>query len=158
MSMELFKTMTGIDLVHVPYKGTAPAITDVLAGQVPITIASTPSSLAHIRAGKLRPLGVTSRQRSLVLPDVPTIAEAGVPGYESVQWYGLLAPAGTPRGIVARLSREVGGALRQPDARQTLLADGAEPVGGSPDEYAALIRAEIVKWARVAKTAGIEPE
>ncbi len=158
MSMELFKTMAGVDLVHVPYKGTAPAITDVLAGQVLVTMASMPSSVAHIKAGKLRALGVTSRKRSVVLPDVPTIAEAGVPGYESIQWYGLLAPAGTPRGIVARLAGEAANALRQPDARETLLADGAEPVGSSPEEYAEQIKAEIVKWTRVAKAAGIQPE
>lgn len=158
MSMELFKTMAGIDMVHVPYKGTAPAITDVVGGQVLVTMASTPSSIAHIQSGRLRALGVTSRKRSVVLPDVPPIAEAGVPGYESIQWYGLLAPAGTPREIVAQLSNEVSRALRLPDTARTLLADGAEPVGNTPEEYAELIKSEIVKWTRVAKSAGIQPE
>jgi tripartite-type tricarboxylate transporter receptor subunit TctC len=158
MSMELLKTMAGIDLAHVPYKGTAPALADVLAGQVLVTMASAPSALPHIRAGKLRPLGVTSRVRSLVLPEVPTIAEAGVPGYEAIQWYGLLAPAGTPREIVARLSGEVSRALRVADTRATLLADGAEPVGSSAEEFTGFINTEIVKWTKVAKSAGIVPE
>jgi len=158
MAMELFKTMAGVDLTHVPYKGTAPALADVLAAHVLITIASTPSSLPQIKAGKLRALGVTSRRRSIVLPEVPTIAEAGVPGYESIQWYGLLAPAGTPREIVVQLSNEMSRALRLPDTRDTLLADGAEPVGGTPDEFAELIKTEIVKWTRVVKSAGIQPE
>jgi len=158
MSIELLKSMAGIDMLHVPYKGTTPGVVDLLAGQVQLMTPNVLTALPHIKAGKLRPLAVTSAKRSDALPDVPTLAEAGVPGYESVQWYGVLAPAGTPRDIVARLHTEIAKSLRSGDVRERLAADGAEPVGSTPQEFAAFIRAEIDKWAKVAKAAGIQPE
>jgi tripartite-type tricarboxylate transporter receptor subunit TctC len=158
MSVELLKSLAGIDLLHVPYKGTAPGVIDVLAGQVKVMTPNVLTALPYIKSGRLRALAVTSAKRSEALPDVPTMAEAGVPGYESVQWYGVLAPAGTPREIVERLHVEIAKALRAGDVRERLAADGAEPVGSSPDEFAAFIRAEIAKWAKVAKAAGIQPE
>jgi tripartite-type tricarboxylate transporter receptor subunit TctC len=158
MSIELLKSMAGIDMLHVPYKGTTPGVVDLLAGQVQLMTPNVLTALPHIKAGKLRALAVTSGKRSDALPDVPTIAEAGVPGYESVQWYGVLAPAGTPRDIVQRLYTEIAKALRAGDVRERLAADGAEPVGNTPEEFAAFIRAEIGKWAKVAKAAGIQPE
>jgi tripartite-type tricarboxylate transporter receptor subunit TctC len=158
MSVELLKSLAGIDLLHVPYKGTDPGVIDVLAGQVKVMTPNVLTALPYIKSGRLRALAVTSAKRSEALPDVPTMAEAGVPGYESVQWYGVLAPAGTPREIVERLHVEIAKALRAGDVRERLAADGAEPVGSSPDEFAAFIRAEIAKWAKVAKAAGIQPE
>lgn len=158
MSVELLKSMTGIDLVHIPYKGTTPGVVDLLAGQVSVMAPNMLTALPHIKAGKLRALGVTSAKRSEALPEVPTIAEAGLPGYESVQWYGVLAPAGTPREIVARLHAEIVRALQLPEVKERLAADGAEPVGDSPEAFAALIKSEIEKWAKVAKAAGIRPE
>jgi tripartite-type tricarboxylate transporter receptor subunit TctC len=158
MSMELLKSMTGIDLLHIPYKGTAPGVVDLLAGQVKVMAPNLLTALPHIKAGRLRALAVTSAKRSEALPDVPTIAEAGVPGYESVQWYGVLAPAGTAREIVTRLHAEIVRALGEPDVRERLAADGAEPVGSTPEQFAAFIRSEIDKWARVARAAGIHAE
>jgi tripartite-type tricarboxylate transporter receptor subunit TctC len=158
MSVELLKSLAGIDLLHVPYKGTGPGVVDLLAGQVQMMTPNVLTALQHIKAGKLRALAVTSAKRSDVLPDVPTLAETGVAGYESVQWYGVLAPAGTARAIVDRLNAEIVRALRAPDVRERLAADGAEPVGNSPEAFAAFIRAEIAKWAKVAKAAGIQPE
>jgi tripartite-type tricarboxylate transporter receptor subunit TctC len=158
MSVELLKSMAKIDLVHIPYKGSAPGVVDLLAGQVTVMTPNVLTALPHIKAGKLRALAVTSAKRSEALPEVPTIAESGLPGYDSVQWYGVLAPAGTPREIVARLHAEIARALRAPDVRERLAADGAEPVGSSPEEFAAFIRSEIDKWARVASAAGIRAE
>jgi tripartite-type tricarboxylate transporter receptor subunit TctC len=158
MSVELLKSMAGIDMLHVPYKGTTPGVVDLLAGQVQLMTPNVLTALPHIKAGKLRALAVTSAKRTEALPDVPTIAEAGVPGYDSTQWYGVLAPAGTPRPVVARLHDEMVRALRASDVKERLAADGAEPVGSSPEEFAAFIRAETQKWAKVAKAAGIRPE
>ncbi len=158
MSVELLKSMAGIDLVHIPYKGTAPGVVDLLAGQVTVMTPNVLTALPHIKAGKLRALAVTSAKRSEALPEVPTIAEAGVPGYESVQWYGVLAPSGTSHEIVARLHAGIVRALKAPDVRERLAADGAEPVGSTPEEFAAFIKSEIDKWARVASAAGIRPE
>jgi len=158
MSVELLKSMAGIDMVHIPYKGTSPGVVDLLAGQVTVMTPNVLTALPHIKAGKLRALAVTSAKRSEALPDIPTIAEAGLPGYDSTQWYGVLAPAGTPHEIVARLHAEIVRALRLPDVRERLAADGAEAVGSTPEEFAAFIRSEIEKWAAVAKSAGIRPE
>jgi tripartite-type tricarboxylate transporter receptor subunit TctC len=158
MSVELLKSLAGIDMLHIPYKGSTPGVVDLLAGQVSVMTPNVLTALPHIKAGRLRALAVTSGKRSDALPDVPTLAEAGVPGYDSTQWYGVLAPAGTPRPIVTRLHGEIVRALRAPDVRERLAADGAEPVGSSPEEFAAFIRAEIAKWAKVAKAAGIQPE
>jgi tripartite-type tricarboxylate transporter receptor subunit TctC len=162
MSVELLKSMAGIDLVHVPYKGTAPGVVDLLAGQVSVMAPNVLTALPYIKSGRLRALAVTSAKRSDALPEVPTVAEAGaesgLSGYESVQWYGVLAPAGTPVEIVNRLNAEIVRALSAGDVRERLAADGAEPVGSTPAQFAAFIRAEIEKWARVAKAAGIKPE
>jgi tripartite-type tricarboxylate transporter receptor subunit TctC len=158
MSIELLKSMAGIDMVHIPYKGTAPGVVDVLAGQVLVMAPNVLTALPHIKSGKLRALAVTSPRRSAALPDVPTVAEAGLPGYDSTQWYGVLAPAGTQREIVARLHGAIVRALRDPEVGKRLAADGAEPVGSSPEEFAAFIKSETEKWAKVAQAAGIKPE
>jgi tripartite-type tricarboxylate transporter receptor subunit TctC len=158
MSIELLKSMAGIDMVHIPYKGTAPGVMDLLAGQVLVMAPNVLTALPHIKSGKLRALAVTSAKRSEALPEVPTVAESGLPGYDSTQWYGVLAPAGTPREIVARLHDGIVRALRDPEVGRRLAADGAEPVGSNPEEFAAFIRSESEKWSKVAKAAGIKPE
>ena len=159
LTIELFASMARIRLLHVPYKGTAPGLVDLLAGRVALmATASMALLIPHVKTGKLRALGVTTAHRIRALPDVPTIAEAGLPGYESVQWSGLLAPAGTPREIIVLLHREAVSILRAPEARERLANDGAEVVGSSPEEFSAFLRAETVKWAKVAKVAGIQPE
>ena len=158
LAVALFAAMAGVDLAHVPYKGTGPGLNDLLGGQVQLAIFGIPPLLPHIRGGKLRALGVTGKSRTAELPEVPTVDEAGVPGYEVNPWYGLLAPAGTPPAIVARLSSEVTKIVRAPEMREKLAAQGAEPAGGTPEEYAAVIRAETVLWTRVIREAGIKSE
>ena len=158
LSMELFLTMTGLKMVHVPYKGAGPGIVDAVAGHVTVMTPSILSGLPHVRGGRLRALGVTSAKRAGGALDIPTIAEAGVPGYEAVQWFGVLAPAGTPREIVGRLHGEIVRLLRSADIADRLAGDGADPVGSSPEEFAAFLRAETAKWAKVVKEAGIKPE
>jgi tripartite-type tricarboxylate transporter receptor subunit TctC len=158
MSIELLKSMAGIDMVHIPYKGTAPGVVDVLAGQVLVMAPNVLTALPHIKSGKLRALAVTSHKRSQALPEVPTVAEAGLPGYDSTQWYGVLAPAGTPRQIVAKLHDGIVHALRDDEVGKRLAADGAEAVGSSPEEFAAFIKSESEKWSKVAQAAGIKPE
>jgi tripartite-type tricarboxylate transporter receptor subunit TctC len=158
MSMEMLKSMAGIDLVHIPYKGTTPAVTDLIGGQVSAMFVNTLTAKPHVDSGRLRALAVTGAKRSGALPGVPTVAESGVPGYLAVQWYGLLAPAGTPDAIVARIHDEAVKALQTEEVRQKLAADGAEPVGSSPAEFARLIRDELEKWTRVARAAKIEPQ
>lgn len=154
----LFAAMAGIDLTHVPYKGTGPGLNDLLGGQVQLAIFGIPPLLPHIKSGKLRALAVTGKRRSSELPDVPTVDEAGVPGYEVSPWYGLLAPAGTPPAIVARLASEVTRIVRAAEMRGKLAAQGAEPAGGTPEETAAIIRADTVLWTRVIRAAGIRSE
>ena len=158
LSMELFLSMSGLKMVHVPYKGSGPGVTDLVAGHVPLMMPNMLSALPHIKSGRLRALGVTSVKRASRASDIPTIAEAGVPGYEAVQWYGVLAPAGTPRPVITRLHAEVVRVLQQRDIRERFLSDGAEAVGSSPEEFAAFIRAETAKWAKVIKDAGLRPE
>ena len=158
LSMELFLSMAGLKMVHVPYKGSGPGVTDLVAGHVPLMMPNMLSALPHIKSARLRALGVTGAKRAARASDIPTIAEAGVPGYEAVQWYGMLAPAGTPRAIITRLHAEVVRVLQLPDIRERFLSDGAEPVGSSPEEFAAFIRAETAKWAKVIKDAGLRPE
>ena len=158
MTMELLLSTAQLKMVHIPYKGTAPAMIDMLAGQVSTMAATVLTGMPHIRSGRLRPLGITSSARSGVAPEIPTIAEAGLPGYESVQWYGMLAPAKTPREIVTRLHAEATAVLKQPDVKARLAADGADTVGSSPDEFARYIQSELVKWAKVARDAGLQPE
>jgi tripartite-type tricarboxylate transporter receptor subunit TctC len=155
---ELFNTMAKVEMVHVPYKGGGPAFTDLLGGQVQLFFATMPAAMPFVKAGKLRALAVTSGQRSATLPDLPTIAETGLPGYSAVTWYGLLAPKGTPADIVQRVSREINEILRLPATREQLIAQGFEPAGTSPAEFQAFIGSEIVKWAAVVKAAGMTPE
>jgi len=157
--IELFASMTQIRLTHVPYKGTAPGLIETLAGRVAmIATSSMALTVPHVRSGRLRALGITTATRSAALPDIPTIAEAGVPGYEAVQWSGLLAPAATPHHLIVRLHREVTAILRTPEIRNRLAADSAEVVAGSPEQFAEFLKAELVKWAAVVKAAGITPE
>jgi len=159
LTMELFASMAQIRLVNVPYKGGAPGIIDLLGGRISLIATSSMSLvIPHVRSGRLRALGVTTAARIHALPDIPTIAEAGLPGYEAVQWAGLLAPAGTPREIITRLHKEITAILRAPEVKELLARDSNEVVASSPEEFAAFIRAEIVKWAKVVKAAGIQPE
>ncbi len=158
LTIELFSTMAQIRMVHVPYKSSIPSLVDLLAGQVAIMTSPMPQSIPHVRTGRLRALGVTSASRVAAAPDIPAIAEGGLPGFESVQWYGLLAPARTPAEIIERLHKEVVAILRTPEARERFVSDGAGVVASSPHEFAAFIKAETVKWAKAAKAAGIIPE
>lgn len=153
LAMELFKFMTGTDMVHVPYKGGPLAITDVMSGQLAVMFFNTPAALPLVRSGKLRALGVSSSRRSLLLPDVPTIAEAGVPGFETNVWYGLLAPAGTPAAITDKVHNNVIAVLALPDIRAQFVRAGAEPVGSTPAQFLRLMRTETAKWAKLAKSA-----
>jgi tripartite-type tricarboxylate transporter receptor subunit TctC len=154
LSGELFKTMAGVDMTHVPYKGSSPALTDLMGGQVQIMFDNLPSSLALIKSGKLRAVAVTSLKRAPTLPDVPTIAESGLPGFEASSWFGILAPAGTPAPIIARLNAEVNKYLQSPEGNEQLLAQAAEVAGGPPEKFVAHIRAETDKWAKVVKASG----
>lgn len=158
LCMEMFLSMTGLRMTHVPYKGAGQAIADLVAGYVPFMITNMITGTQQIRAGRLHPYGVTSARRSNAAPDIPTIAEQGVPGYDAIQWYGLMAPAGTPREIIARLHQGVVAALKDPAVRESFQASGAEPVGNSPDEFAAVIRTDLEKWGKVVKAAGLQPE
>ena len=157
LSMELFRLMAGITLTHIPYKGSGPATVDLLAGQVQLSMPNVLTALPHIKGGKLRGLGVTSGKRATGLPDIPAIAET-LPGYEAIQWYGILAPAGTTRDIVGKLQAEIARILVLPEVKDRLAADGADAVGSRPDEFAAYIRAELAKWGKVVKTGSIKLE
>ncbi len=155
---EVFKLMAKVRFIHIAYKGSSQAVIDLMGGHVQLAFPTIPVVTQHIRSGKLRALGVTSLKRSASLPDTPTIDEAGVRGYEVVGWYGVLAPAGVPREIIARLNAEIGKALRTPELQERLLRDGAEPVGSTPDEFRAYIEADVVKWAKVIDAAGLRFE
>jgi tripartite-type tricarboxylate transporter receptor subunit TctC len=158
LSMELFRSMAGITITHVPYKGTGPATVDVVAGQVQLSMPNLLTAMPHIKGGTLRALGVTGPRRASGLPNVPTIAEAGLPGYESVQWYGLMAPAGTPAPIVARLHLEIAKSLASAEMQAAMATEGADAVGNKPQEFTAFIKSEIDKWSKVVKTARIEQD
>jgi tripartite-type tricarboxylate transporter receptor subunit TctC len=158
LSGELLKMMAGIDLQPVPYKGSGPVAADVLGGQVPLGIVDVPSALANVKAGKLKALAVTSTRRIAVAPEVPTFIEAGVPGYESIGWFGAVAPANTPAEIIGRLNGEMVAALSIAEVRERVLAAGAEPSTGTPQEFAAFIRDETRKWAQVIQTAKVKVE
>lgn len=158
LCMEMFLSMAGLKMIHVPYKGASQAIADVSAGYVPFMITNMITGTAQFKAGKLRAYGVTSAKRSAAAPEIPTIAEQGVPGYEAVQWYGLMAPAGTPREIVSKLHKAVVGALQDPAVNERFVSSGADPVGNTPEEFAQLVRSEVTKWAKVVKAAGLKPE
>jgi tripartite-type tricarboxylate transporter receptor subunit TctC len=153
LGMEMLKTAAGIDVTHVPYKGSAPAVSDLIAGQVQMMVDGLPSSLPHVKAGQLRAIAITSLHRSPSLPDLPTIAET-YPGFYADAWSGLFAPKGTPKPVIDKLSTEVQRILRLPDVRQKLAALGAEPVGSTPSEFAAHVNREIAKWAKVVKSSG----
>ncbi len=152
---ELFKSMAGVNLVHVPYKGSPQALTDLLGGQTQLMFASLVSSLPHIRQGRLRALGVTTLQRAAALPEVPTISEAGLRGYEVAVWMGVVAPAGTPPDVIAQLNRQIAAILQAPDIRERLGAQGLEAFTNSPAEFGTYIAAEVRKWARVIRQAGV---
>ena len=154
LSGEMFKSMAGINMTHVPYKGGAPMMADLLGGQLEVMFDQVPAVLPHVKSGRARALAVTTAQRSAAAPDVPTMAEAGVPGYEMAVWYGLLAPAATPRDIVAKLNAELAKVLNQPDFKQQMLAQGAELMPSTAEQLAEIIRDDLVKYARVAKEAG----
>jgi tripartite-type tricarboxylate transporter receptor subunit TctC len=153
---ELFRSLAGIDVMHVPYKGIAAAYPDLMAGSIHFTFAGIISALTHVRSGRLRALAVSGAARMSALPELPTVAEAGVPGFAVSQWYAVLAPAGTPGRIVARLNREINQALQQPDVSGRIAAEGSEAVGSTPQQLAADIQAERAKWARVIREAGIK--
>jgi tripartite-type tricarboxylate transporter receptor subunit TctC len=155
LAMELFKSMAGIDIVHVPYKGGPPAATDLIAGQIELLFFNTPAALPYIKTGRLRALGVSTAKRSPLLPDVPTIAESGVPAFDTDVWFGLVAPAGTPPEIIAKTHRDVVQVVALPEVRRQLLDIGAEPVANTPDEFAARIRKESGLWSRVVQAAKI---
>ena len=155
LSGELFKALAGVDILHVPYRGSSQALIDVIGGQVTMLFDNAPSSLPFIEQGKLRAVAVTSRKRLANLPDIPTIEEAGVAGYESLSWSGIVAPAGTPRAVITKLNAAIERILAADDVRKKLAALGVEPVGGSPETFAAHIRAESDKWGKLVKTAGI---
>ena len=154
LSGELFKVMAGVEMVHVPYKGSAPAVQDLIGGQVQLMFDNLPPSLPQIKAGKLRALAVTSAARAPALPDVPTMAEAGLPGFEASSWFGILAPTGTPPAIVAKLNAEIAKWLATPEAKEKLAKQGANAAGGSPEDFAKHIAAETAKWAKVVKDSG----
>jgi tripartite-type tricarboxylate transporter receptor subunit TctC len=158
LSMELFLVMTGTKMLHVPYKGPAPGLFDLLSGRVSAMTTSSAAAFPHIRSGRVRVLGVTTNRRIAVMPEVPTIAEAGVAGYESVQWWGLLGAAGTPGEIIARLHKESVSVMAAPEIRERFEKEGMTVVAGPPQEFGAYIRSEIEKWARIVKSAGIQPE
>lgn len=158
LAVELFAAMADVQLVHVPYKGTAPAATALLAGEVALTFSSIPTVLPHVRVGKLRALGVGNATRVPSLPEFPTIAESGVPGYEAFSWAGVIAPAGTPRDVVVRLNREIVQVLRQKDVADQLANEGTIPTPDTPEEFAAYIKSELEKWGAIVRLAKIKPE
>ncbi|KQP04997.1 tripartite tricarboxylate transporter substrate binding protein [Pseudorhodoferax sp. Leaf265] len=154
LSGELFKSMAKVDMVHIPYKGSAPAVNDLLGNQIAIMFDNMPSAIQHVRAGKLRPIAVTTAKRSPELPDVPTIAESGVPGYEATSWFGLFAVAGTPAPIVTQLNKALVKVLNNPDVKAKIVAQGGEVVAETPEQFAAFIKAETAKWGKVVKESG----
>ena len=154
----MLNSLAGIDMTHIPYKGNGPAMVDLLAGRVSVMFDQISSALPHIRAGKLNAIGVTTAKRSAVAPDIPTLAETGLPTFEATTWHGLLAPAGTPRDIVAKLNAETVKALSSPELIEKFKANGIDPVSSSPEQFAALIKSELQRWGDVVKAAGVKPE
>ena len=154
LSGELFKSLAKVDMQHVPYKGSAPAVTDLLGNQIGIMFDNMPSAIQHVRSGSLVPLAVTTAKRSPELPNVPTIAEAGVPGYEATSWFGMFAPAGTPAPVLAKLNAAIVKVLAQPDVKKKINEQGAEVYSETPEQFAAFIQAESVKWGKVVKESG----
>jgi len=158
LSAELFKSMAGADLLHIPYKGTGQAVTDLVAGHVDLMFAPAQTVMPYVREGRLKALAMTGSKRSETLPDLPTVAESGLPGYEAMGWFGLLAPAATPRQIVTKVSIDVNRVLAEREVREKMLGLGADPSGDTPEEFARFIREDQAKWGRLMKEAGITPE
>jgi tripartite-type tricarboxylate transporter receptor subunit TctC len=158
LSGELFQHMAGVEMQHIPYRGSAPAVTDLIGGQTAVMFDNMPSSIAYVKSGKLRALAVTTPKRSPALPDVPTIAEAGVPGYSATSWFGLLAPANTPAPVVAKLNASILKALADPEVNKKLAEQGAEPHGEKPEQFAEFIRSETAKWGKTVKQSGATAE
>ena len=158
LATEYFKLRTQTDIVHVPYKGTGPAVTDLLGGQIELMMTGAPAVMSHVKAGKMRALAISSVQRIESLPELPTIAEAGVLGFEAIQWYGVVAPAGTPEPVIARLNAEVNRALATPELKARLVAEGAEAAPATPQAFGAFIAAEIERWRPVIQKAGLRAE
>jgi len=158
LSGELFKLLAGVDMLHIPYKGVAPALVDVISGQVSLTFPSLISALPQVKSGKVRALAVTGAKRSQATPDLPTLQEAGVPGYESATWYGVVAPTATPRDIITKLNSEIVAIMKQPELRDRLAADGADPLGSTPEAFGLHLKSEIAKWAKVVKAAGLRAD
>lgn len=158
MSAELLKSLTRIDYTHVPYKGQSLVMTDLIGGQLHFAVPSIPASVAFIRSGKIIALGVTTAQRASALPDIPTIQEAGVPGYEVAGWYGVIGPAGMPQALVARINREINAILNVPDTREQLSSQGADPRTMTPEQFASAMASDLKKWQKVVAAAGIKPQ
>ncbi len=156
LSAELFKLMAGVNVVHIPYKGATPALTDLIAGQVVMFMGNLPPAIGHIKSGRVKALAVTTAQRSALVPELPTVAESGLPGYETVAWFGLFAPTGTPKEIVQRLADETAKIVQQPDIRERITGLGGEPVGNAPAAFAATVKSDLAKWRRVVKDANVK--
>ena len=158
LSGEMYKAMTGIDIVHIPYKGGAPAASDLIGGHVSMMFELMYSAMPSLKSGKVRPLAVTSAQRLAVLPEVPTMAEAGLPGFESSNWQGIIAPAATPRAIVTKINSDTNKVLNMPEVREKIIAQGNQVGGGTPEEFGALIQSEMIKWGKVVREAGVRAD
>jgi len=158
MAFELFRTLAGVNIAHIPYKGTGPALIDAMAGQVHMLFGNVLSSMTHVKTGKLRALAVTTAKRSMVLPDLPTVSESGVPGYQNSTWFGLLAPAGTPAAVLSKLNAELVKTSQSPDIVERLAPDGGEPVGSTPEQFGRHLALEIARWRKVVKDAGMKVE
>jgi tripartite-type tricarboxylate transporter receptor subunit TctC len=156
--MELFMKMTGTKMAHIPYKGSAPMVTAMLGGEVDAFFDNVPNVLPHIKGGKMRAIGVSGTQRAVLLPEVPTVAEAGVPGYEVNVWFGMQVPAGTPKPVVDKLNRDIVTLLKEPDVVQRFRGQGVEVVASSPDQFAKLVQSEVAKWTQLIKDANIRIE
>jgi tripartite-type tricarboxylate transporter receptor subunit TctC len=158
LEMELVRSLTGVKMEHVPYKGSAPSIVGLVSGEVQVLFTSIPAALGQVRAGRIKAIAVSTLKRSSAMPQVPTIDESALKGYDAASWYGLFMPAGAPKNAVASISREVVKIMQAPDIRDRFMADGFEPAGIGPDEFSRYLRAEIQKWDKIVKAAGIKPE
>jgi tripartite-type tricarboxylate transporter receptor subunit TctC len=158
LAMELFKSMTKTYMLHIPYKGSAPVVTDLIAGQIDVMFDNTPNVIGHVRAGKMKALAVTTAQRSPLAPDVPTVAEAGVPGYDQTAWFGVLAPAGTPRDIIGRLNAEIVKVLNSAEVKERFAKQGVEVRTSTPEQFATFLRSEVDRWGKVIREAGIKSD
>lgn len=158
LATEVFRMQAKINIVHVPYKGTPPAVTDLLAGQVQLMFANTLSVLPHVRSGRLRALAISSSKRSAAAPELPTVAESGTPGFDVSTWFGMFVPSGTPKDIIGRLNGEVRKIVQMADVRERLISQGADPIGLTPEEFRAYVRSELVKWEKVVKAVGVRIE